>query len=291
MVTIPSVGEREHFPALLDIGVDAGAAVIEAPRSRRSRGARNAEGLSAEIHGMTCTWIAAAGRAAGLALLAGVAAVGMAVGPAAGSARAAPPPRGEGTLYGDPAAAAPFWRYQGYDDDCVEMAVADVVGELTGRQPPERAIVKLAQSTASTVHAGPIYGKPSKRKAGEGTSFDDEPVLLAHYGVHAVSTDRQSSARTGVPTGMAALEQDLAEGRKVIVGVNSELLWGEPVEDKSPDGQPQADHAVVVTGVDTAVGVVHLNDSGYEQGRDEQVPIDVFARSWASSDEQMTLTG
>jgi hypothetical protein len=47
----------------------------------------------------------------------------------------------------------------------------------------------------------------------------------------------------------------------------------------------------VVTGVDTAAGVVHLNDSGIEEGRDEQVPIDVFARSWASSDDQMTVTG
>jgi len=89
---------------------------------------------------------------------------------------------------------------------------------------------------------------------------------------------------------MQALEQDLAKGRKVIVGVNSELIWREPVEDKTPDGQPEANHAVVVTGVDTAAGVVHLNDSGIEGGRNEQVPIDVFARSWASSDNQVTVT-
>ena len=47
---------------------------------------------------------------------------------------------------------------------------------------------------------------------------------------------------------------------------------------------------MVVTGVDTAAGIVHLNDSGSEQGRDEQVPIDVFIRSWDSSDDQMTVT-
>jgi hypothetical protein len=245
---------------------------------------------------MISTHTAAAGRAAGLALLAGAAALAMAVGAAAIGAHAAPgapaPPRGEGTLYGDPAAAAPFWRYQGYDDDCVEMVVADVVGELTGRQPSERAIVKLAQSTPSTVHPGPIYTKPNKRKPGSGTSFDDEPALLAHYGVHAVSTDgRRSATKTGVPTGMAALEQDLAKGRKVIVGVNAEVIWGEPVEDKTPDGRPESNHAVVVTGVDTAAGIVHLNDPGSEAGRDEQVPIDVFGASWASSDEQMTVTG
>ncbi|MCV7444206.1 hypothetical protein H7K33_18385 [Mycobacterium paraense] len=226
-------------------------------------------------------------RPAGVAALAGAAALVLAV----GTAHAAPdPPRGEGTLYGNPAAAAAFWRYQGYDDDCVEMAVADVVGELTGRQPSEQAIVRLAQSTPSTVHAGPVYTKPKKRKPGSGTSFDDEPALLAHYGIRAASTDKASAAKAGAPEGLTALEQDLAKGRKVIVGVNSELIWREPVEDKTPDGRPEANHAVVVTGIDTAAGVVHLNDSGSEQGRDEQVPIDVFAQSWATSDDQMTVT-
>ncbi|OBF53627.1 hypothetical protein A5787_05795 [Mycobacterium sp. 852002-50816_SCH5313054-b] len=231
---------------------------------------------------------AAAARATGVATLTGAAALVLAV----GTAHATPdPPRGEGTLYGNPAAAAAFWRYQGYDDDCVEMAVSDVVGEITGRQPSEQAIVKLAQSTPSTVHAGPIYTKPKKRTPGSGTSFDDEPALLAHYGIHAVSTDNATAAKAGAPTGLNALEQDLAKGRRVIVGVNSELIWREPVEDKAPDGQPEANHAVVVTGVDTAAGVVHLNDSGSEQGRDEQVPIDVFAQSWATSDDQVTVTG
>lgn len=237
---------------------------------------------------MMVTRIATAGRTAAVATLAGAAALVLAV----GTAHATPdPPRGEGTLYGNPAAAAAFWRYQGYDDDCVEMAVSDVVGELTGRQPSEQVIVKLAQSTPSIVHPGPIYTKPKKRKPDSGTSFDDEPALLAHYGIHAVSTDRARAAKAGLPTGLTALEQDLAKDRKVIVGVNSELIWREPVEDRGPDGQPEANHAVVVTGVDTAAGVVHLNDSGIEQGRDELVPIDLFAQSWDTSDDQMTVTG
>ena len=47
---------------------------------------------------------------------------------------------------------------------------------------------------------------------------------------------------------------------------------------------------VFAPGVDTAAGVVHLNDSGSEDGRDERVPIDVFVRSWDTSDDQMTVT-
>jgi len=238
--------------------------------------------------------IATAARTAGVAVVVGAAALGLALSPA-GTAHAAPgppdPPRGESTLYGDPAAAAPFWRYQQYDDDCVPLAVADVVGELSGHRPSEQAIIKVAQSTPSTVHPGPIYTKPKKHKPGSGTSFKDEPALLAHFGIHAVDTDKESAAKTSVATGMPALEQDLAKGRKVIVAVNAEIIWREPVEDKTSDGEPEANHAVVVTGVDTAAGIVHLNDPGSEDGRDEQVPLDVFTRSWASSDDEMTVTG
>ncbi len=46
-----------------------------------------------------------------------------------------------------------------------------------------------------------------------------------------------------------------------------------------------------MTGVDTTAGIVHLNDSGSETGRDEQVTLAVFIKSWASSDDQMTVTG
>jgi hypothetical protein len=235
---------------------------------------------------MMSTGAVFAARGAGATLLASAA-----LGLTTATALAAPGlPSGVGTLYGDPAAAAPFWHYQQYDDDCVEMAVADVVGELTGDQPSEHAIIKVAQSMRSTVHPGPIYTKPKKHKSGEGTSFDDEPALLAHYGVHAVSTYKQSAATTGVPTGLKALERDLTDRRKVIVGLNSELLWGDPVEDRTAEGAPEANHAVVVTGVDTGAGIVHVNDSGNEKGRDEQVPIDVFTRAWDTSDDHMTLT-
>jgi hypothetical protein len=241
---------------------------------------------------MTGGGIAMAARISGVAALA--AALGIAPGPGMSTAQAAPgtpnPPSRTGTLYGDPAAAAPFWRYQEYDDDCVEMAVADVIGELNGDAPSERAIVRVAQTLPSTAHHGPIYAKRGKPRAGTGTYFGDEPALLAHYGIHAVNTDKASAKKTGVPTGMKALEQDLAEGRKIIVGVNAELIWREPVEDKTSDGEPEANHALVVTGVDTAAGIVHLNDSGSEDGRDEQVPIGIFTRSWDTSDDQMTVT-
>jgi hypothetical protein len=239
---------------------------------------------------MMSTRIVALTRTAGAALLAASTALCVGIGTAQAAPGTPDPPSSEGTLFGDPAAAAPYWRYQSYDDDCVEMSVADVVGEITGDQPSEHAIVKLAETTPSAVHSGPIYAKPGKRHHGEGTSFDDEPTLLKLYHIQAVSTDKDSAATTGEPTGIKALEQDLAKGRKVIVAVNAEVIWGDPVEDKDSDGNPESNHAVVVTGVDTRKGVVHLNDPGSEDGKDEQVTMDVFIKSWNSSDNHMTVT-
>jgi hypothetical protein len=52
----------------------------------------------------------------------------------------------------------------------------------------------------------------------------------------------------------------------VIAAVNAETIWN------ASDNRNVDNHVVVVTGVDTKAGVVHLNDSGITRGRDEQVP-------------------
>jgi hypothetical protein len=226
--------------------------------------------------------VAALAKAATFVTVAGALAVGL-----AGEAGAASP-----TMFGDPSATAKWWRHQQYDD-CVLMSTADVVGQMTGEEPSERAVIALAQSTPSTTHPGSIYVKPVDKKnpnSGMGTSVLDIPTLLARYGVDAKATDADNAARSGIPTGMAALEQFLGDGRKVIVSVNAEMIWHKPVEEKDRDGKPRSDHAVVVTGVDTTNGVVHLNDSGTVKGRDEQIPMELFARSWATGHNFMVVT-
>ena len=147
-------------------------------------------------------------------------------------------------MHGDPAAAAPYWRYQQQDLDCGEMAVADVIGQISGHEPTEDEITAAAANIPSASHPGPIY-----RPAGK-TSNSDLAVLLAHYGVHAA----------GVHTDTDALAQDLDRGHKVIVGLNDKIMWDEP------GNRTQENHFVVVTGIDTKARVVHLNDSGIEAG-------------------------
>lgn len=197
-----------------------------------------------------------------------------------------------GGLYGDPTAAAEFWRQQQYDD-CVLMSSADVVGEVTGTLPSEQQIIEMAQTTPSTVHPGSIYMKPSDTNdpdSGMGANTSDVPALLARYQVAAKVTDKDSAGQTGIPTGLEGLEQALGGGHKVIVSVASALIWGEPVTNKDENGNPVSDHAVVVTGVDTAARIVHLNDSGTPDGRDERVPLKVFIQAWDASDDLMVVT-
>ncbi|OBI50513.1 C39 family peptidase [Mycobacterium sp. E796] len=213
----------------------------------------------------TRTRLTDAARIVGLAAVLSAAAGSMVA--FAGTADAAPAPTLEG-MHGDPAAAAPYWRYQQQNLDCGEMAVADVVGQITGREPSEDEITGVAANTPSVSHPGPIY------KPGAKTKNSDLPVLLAHYGI----------ASDAVHTNIGVLEQDLDQGRKVIVGLNDRIIWN------SGGDRSQENHFVVVTGIDTKTNLVHLNDSGAAAGRDEQVSIATFEAAWNTSDNFAVVT-
>jgi hypothetical protein len=148
------------------------------------------------------------------------------------------------------------------------MAVADVVGQITGHEPTEQQITALAKSTPSTAGAGSIWNLPAD------TDIRDLPVLLAHYGIEA----------DNIQTSINALKQRLAEKRRVIVILNAETLWNRPGKRNA------ANHFVVVTGIEPKAGVVHLNDSGVTNGRDEQVPIATFEQAWAPNRHSAIVT-
>jgi hypothetical protein len=193
-------------------------------------------------------------RASGVAALIVTAAIG-----SAGVAHA--------EMYGNPQASAAYWRYQ-HQEDCGLMAVADVVGQLTGREPSQIGIELRGIFTRSDSHRGDVYFF-------DGTSPEDMVMLLRKYGV-------QSDLTTG--NSMQTVEQDLASGHKVIAALNAETIWNVSGNRTTPD------HAVVVTGVDTGANVVHLNDSGTPNGRDEQIPMGTFDQAWATSDNLLIVT-
>jgi hypothetical protein len=196
---------------------------------------------------------------------------------------AGPAHASSGPMYGDPGAAAKYWRYQQYWDDCVLVASADVIGEVTGAEPSEEDIIAKAEATPSSISPGPIYTRPAdptNPDSGEGTWFRDIPTLLAQYNVGAVISNGD----------MEAIEEQLGAGHKVVVSVNGELIWGKPVADRDQHGNPMHNHTVVVTGVDTGSNVVHLNDSGSRHGADKQVPMELFVQAWRASNQLMAVT-
>jgi hypothetical protein len=198
-------------------------------------------------------------HAAGVAMLFVAAAIGL-----AGVAHA------DGQMYGDPEAAAPYWRYQ-HQQDCGLMAVADVVGQLTGREPSQIGMELRGIFTKSESHRGDVYHF-------DGTSPQDMVLLLQKHGIPSDLTTGNS---------MGGLERDLAGGHKVIAALNAETIWNYP---PGNGDRTRPDHAVVVTGVDTGTNIVHLNDSGTPNGRNEQIPMATFSQAWATSDDLLIVT-
>jgi hypothetical protein len=179
-------------------------------------------------------------------------------------------------VYGDPAAAAPYWQAQSLEDNCGAMSVADIVGQLTGDRPSEAQILMVAEQTPSEVNPGTKIYKPNDG----GISVGDLPALFKHYGVKSVNSDTSGPEATG----LNALEQYLGAGRKVIAFVNYAI-----VEDSS-DQRTAADHFVVVTGVDTNKNVVHLNDPAADEAN-TKLSIPSFMKAWDTSNDSIIVTG
>lgn len=215
--------------------------------------------------GLMVTGIATRNRTAGVGALVVAAAIASAAA-GIGVSRADP----DGQMYGNPEAAAPYWRYQ-HQQDCGLMAVADVVGQLTGREPSQIGIELRGIFSKSVAHRGDIYFF-------DGSAPQDLVVLLQKYGIQSSLTEGNT---------MQTVERDLAGGHKLIAGVNAETLWDYP---PGKGQRTRADHAVVITGVDTRDNVVHLNDSGTPNGRDERIPMATFTQAWATSNDLLIVT-
>lgn len=188
-------------------------------------------------------------------------------------------------VHGDPAYGSENWSQQTLDD-CVLMATAHLIGLFTGTTPSETEIIARAAATPSSQHSGPIYHLPTDpdnpNDSGDGAATEDMPKLMEHYGLTGTYTDDDVAAAGGLPTGMAALREDLDIGQAVLVVADADILWNEP-------GAKYGPHGVVVTGIDDGAGIVHINDSGPESGADEKLSIKDFEKAWGMYGHQMIV--
>lgn len=170
-------------------------------------------------------------------------------------------------VVGDPVESMEYWEYQGPTNRCAIYSQKFVIEELTGNDLDIEELAQLAEDQNWFSEDG-------------GTSLLHTNKLLDHYGVdNTMSFDNT----------MADIEKCLANGGKVIVGVNADEIWyGEESNIFVPTGG--ANHALQVVGVDYTDPdnpQVILNDSGSPDGCGEMVPMDVFVGAWEDGNCQM----
>jgi hypothetical protein len=192
----------------------------------------------------------------------------------------------DGEVLGNPIQEEQYWGHQSHQDDCQEMAMADIVGQLTGHEPSEAEMVSLTEQMASASHPGDVY------VPGQGTSTQDAVEVFSHYGITSTYSDDQGGTVSSDQC-LQSLESALSNGGKPLVSVDAPMIWDSlGIAHQLDPGQP--DHAVVVTGIDTSTNTVYLNDSGVgdtdgQHGAGEAVPLDVFMQSWATSGHEMVV--
>ncbi|RTL64552.1 MAG: hypothetical protein EKK42_25170 [Pseudonocardiaceae bacterium] len=203
------------------------------------------------------------------AVLPGVAAALDPAGAHHGPVADTPPPVEDGRVVGDPEEFSQVWFQQAVNGFCMPSSVAQIISVYTGEtMTDEMQIVNAAnQLQLWSVGADGVPGMTSENAV----------TLLEAYGIPVELTHELVGDHA-----LEALDQALADGRGVIITIDSGEVWyGEKTEDHV------LDHAVVVAGIDYDRGVVLLSDPGNPNGNLEEVPIEVFMDAWADSRYEM----
>ncbi len=179
---------------------------------------------------------------------------------------------GEGGIHGDPSSDVQWAQTQSQDGYCVPVSVAMIATEATGTFHGEAEVVQYAVSEG-LLRQDPMTGRI-------GTDAEAAKTMLEHFGVPA---DVERGAD------MDTLRDYLDEGRGVIVAVDAQEVWYR-ADDDAVDGRPDANHALVITGIDDTRGVVTLNDPGNPTGAGYEMSIQAFEDAWADSGSELVVT-
>lgn len=176
--------------------------------------------------------------------------------------------------FGTPAQDTLLWDgQQSYPDTCAIRCQEFILEQFTGRDIPEDALVQQAMENSWYAPGG-------------GTTPENVGNLLE---LNGIPIHRFQDAT------VFHLANELAQGHKVIVGVDSGELWQEhpileAIEDKL--GIDGADHAVVVSGIDTSNPTethVIVSDPGTGEAA-ASYPLDQFVDAWKDSSFFMVAT-
>ena len=175
---------------------------------------------------------------------------------------------------GTPDADSSFFPgQQSYPDTCAIRCQEFVLEQFTGMDFDETALVQECQQNGWYAPGG-------------GTSPEDVGNLLE---AHGVAVNRYANAN------IFNLASELAQGHKVIIGVDSGELWKQhPILENIEDffGINGADHAVVISGIDTSdpnQTYVIVSDPGTGEAV-ARYPMEQFLDAWQDSDFFMVAT-
>ncbi len=177
--------------------------------------------------------------------------------------------------FGTPGADTAFWEgKQQLPDDCAIKCQQFILEQFTGHAVGEVDLV------AEAIEHG--WYAP-----GRGTTLENVGKLLELHGVGVTHYEHGNQFH---------LAMELAQGHKVIVGVESDSLWNHnPFLDFLREMlgiHGNADHAVVVSGIDTSDPqhvVVQVSDPGTGQPL-ASYPMEQFLDAWHGSDFFMVAT-
>ncbi|MHC1560681.1 C39 family peptidase [Actinomycetospora sp. C-140] len=178
-------------------------------------------------------------------------------------------------MHGDPAQASSYWYAQSTNGYCVPASVAQVVGEWQGHNVGEQEVVDRAvrHGWLTTTDADGD-GRPDDAS---GMTSSEGEALLESYGIPATTTHGS----------LKDLELLLDQDRDIIAYVDADEIWYHQ-DDDAGDGGADANHAVVVTGIDDEN--VYLADPGDPSGAVSVVPRATFEDAWSDSDHEMLVT-
>jgi hypothetical protein len=171
----------------------------------------------------------------------------------------------QGYVIGNPGYEMQFWHKQSFND-CDIVAQQMGLESLTAKHFSESALLQEAIHDGSHLSTG-------------GASDN----YIGHlYETHGFPIERHHDGT------LNELKNKLSDGQKIIVAVNSDILWAN--ESAIPEfNHLSANHTVEVIGIvypndENGQPEVVLNDPGIDNGKGVMIPLEQFEKSWATSD-------
>jgi hypothetical protein len=205
------------------------------------------------------------------------------------SAAGTPAQLGQATEFGDPGQYHNYWFYQGHNESCAPASITQVIEAQTGLNLHGEALV---QHELAELHLPSVN-----------LTMPQAQTLLNHFDIPSHLQDYPSNPNAA----LTQLEQYLHDGRNVVLSVNASPIWYDSMtydNNHAAAGKPSdewADHAVVISAINTHTGMVTLSDTGNpggldlptvhnHDGNEEQVPISLLMDAWQGSDYTMLVT-